>query len=336
MNLLLIPKVSVVMPTYNHEKFIKNALESVLRQKTTFDFNVIIADDCSSDATEQIIADILTSHSQKDKVIYLRNSKNKGVTQSWRSVHDSLKSQYFAFCEGDDYWTDDFKLQKQVDFLDANPSFSICFHNAKVSYIDIPQPDYILNETIAKDIFTTDDLIGRKEIWFMATASLMFRTESVRDIPDWLMKSKSVDIPLIILASLKGKIKYLPDIMAVYQKHYGGMSLTDHKDDASFLKNRIYMYRMINYETRFRYYLKLRQNIASYYYLLLSSRQIKDEPFQRFRIGLHYLLLSLPDTTHFKTVLRDHITPYRILKFSRFIKQKIGLIPVESNSIAEG
>src|SRR6218665_716250 len=93
------PKVSVVILTYNHEKFIRTALESVLRQKTSFDFDVIIADDCSTDTTEQIINEILAAHPQKDKVIYRRNPTNIGVMQSWKNVNDALKSEYFAFCE---------------------------------------------------------------------------------------------------------------------------------------------------------------------------------------------------------------------------------------------
>ncbi|WP_435353964.1 glycosyltransferase family 2 protein [Emticicia sp. SJ17W-69] len=321
-------KVSVLILTYNHEKFIKKAIESVLNQKTDFEFELIIADDNSTDTTQNIIIETLASIATTSKVRYIRNAENLGVMRSWRNIHNMICGQYFAICEGDDYWIDELKLQKQVDFLDTNQSFSICFHNVKVDFIDIPQANYLLNDGLVKDVFTLDDLIGNKEIWFMATASLMIRTNSLKSIPDWVIKSKSGDIPLIILASLHGKIKYLPNVMAVYQKHSAGMSMTDHKDDTVFLKNRIFMYRMINKETRYRYNRKLRENIASYYYLMLSAKQLRNSYFKKLIISFYYIFLTFPNTPQLKSVLKDHIIPLWAIKLSRILKRKLGLIPL--------
>lgn len=234
-------KVSIIILTYNHENYIKKAIESVLAQKTNFVFELIIADDFSSDSTEDIIKQTLLNYSNYGNITYNRNNKNEGVMKSWIKAHNKIKGEYFAICEGDDYWTDEFKLQKQIDFLEHHKDFAICFHNVQVNYIDIPFPNFELNSNLKTDIFTIDDLIGETEIWFMATASLVIRMASIKTIPKWIIKSKSGDIPLIILASKNGKIKYLPDLMAVYQKHSKGMSMTDYKDDAIFLRNRIFM-----------------------------------------------------------------------------------------------
>jgi glycosyltransferase involved in cell wall biosynthesis len=314
-------KVSVIILTYNHEKFIKKAIETVLNQKTNFEFELIIADDNSTDATQDIILRTIAEYSQNSNIKYIRNTQNLGVMRSWINVHNILNGEYFAICEGDDYWTDELKLQKQIDFLDKNPIFSVCFHNVKVEFIDIPQTNYFLNDNISKDVFTIDDLIGEREIWFMATASLVFRTNSLKNVPDWVLKSKSGDIPIIILAALHGSIKYLPDVMAVYQRHTGGMSMTDHENDTTFLKNRIFMYRKINKETHFKFNKKLKQNIAGYYYLMLSAKQLQNHYFLKLFIAIYYIFLTFPATNHLNELLKEYIIPFWIIKLYRVFKR---------------
>lgn len=321
-------KVSVIILTYNHEKYIKKAIESVLMQKTTFDYEVIIADDFSTDRTKEIIQDILTkNHESKVSIRYIRNEKNLGVMASWINAYSQVNGKYIAICEGDDFWTIDSKLQKQFEVLDSHPQFSICFHNVNVEYVDINEKNYILNENIEKDIFTIDDLIGEEEIWFMATASLMIRHESLKSIPNWILKSKSGDIPIIMLAARNGHIKYLTDLMATYQKHSRGMSMTDHKNDAIFLKNRIYMYKMLNLETKFQYNYRFKQILSGYYYLMLDSKQLQNKYISQFIVALKYFYYSYPKIKNIKVVIKNYIIPPVILEFSRLIKRKTGIIP---------
>jgi glycosyltransferase involved in cell wall biosynthesis len=120
------------MITYNHENYISKAIESVLMQKTLFPIELIISDDCSSDNTHNIIKE----YTKKNPTIIRDNSprKNLGIMSNFIKTLKTCSGKYIALCEGDDYWTDPYKLQKQVDFLEANSEFSFCFH--KVNWIN--------------------------------------------------------------------------------------------------------------------------------------------------------------------------------------------------------
>ncbi|MDD4992430.1 MAG: glycosyltransferase [Paludibacter sp.] len=124
------PMVSVFMMVYNHEKFIEQAIEGVLMQKTNFDFVIVLGEDCSADNSREIILRYTSVHPEKFKL--LLNDSNLGAMANQLAILNACKGKYIAFCEGDDYWTDPYKLQKQVDFLEANEEYSICFHRYKI------------------------------------------------------------------------------------------------------------------------------------------------------------------------------------------------------------
>ena len=117
--------VSVVMITYNHEKFIKEALESIFSQKTNFHYELIISNDCSTDNTDEVIKKIIDKNENGSLINYTNHHKNKGMIPNFLWSIQQAKGKYIALCEGDDYWVDPYKLQKQVDFLEANPDYSI-------------------------------------------------------------------------------------------------------------------------------------------------------------------------------------------------------------------
>ena len=124
--------VSVLMITYNHSKYIKQAVESVLEQKTNFDFELIIANDCSPDNTDEIINDIIKNNPNGYKIKYYSHQKNIGMMSNFIFLTEQATGKYCALCEGDDFWTDNYKLEKQVSFLDSNLDYSICFHNVQI------------------------------------------------------------------------------------------------------------------------------------------------------------------------------------------------------------
>ena len=126
--------VSAVMITYGHEKYISEAIYGVLMQKCNFDVELIIANDCSPDTTEDIVNEIISSHKNCSWIKYTRHLINKGAVGNFIWSLKQAKGKYLAICEGDDYWTDPYKLQKQVDFLEKNNDFSICFTDYKVLY----------------------------------------------------------------------------------------------------------------------------------------------------------------------------------------------------------
>ena len=122
--------VSVVMPTYNHEKYIARAIESILSQKTDFEYELVIGDDASSDRTQEIIWHYASQYPDKIKVICRK--KNLGALKNSIGIIRKCQGKYLATCEGDDYWIDNEKLQKQVDFMEANPEYSMCYTAVKL------------------------------------------------------------------------------------------------------------------------------------------------------------------------------------------------------------
>ncbi|MFT4222179.1 MAG: glycosyltransferase [Dysgonomonas sp.] len=209
--------VSVSMITYNHEKFIAEAIEGVVMQKTNFPFELVIGEDCSTDNTRAIC---LEYQKKYPDIIRLRlPEKNQGMMLNWINNIESGQGKYIALCDGDDYWTDPYKLQKQVDFMEANPDFALCSHSAYT--LMCGQLDE--NIEMRQDVLTTEDIILKD--WGLLTASIFFRKEAHKT-PDWYYTVKNGDYALQLIVSLSGKIKFLPEYMAVYRQHLGGMSST--------------------------------------------------------------------------------------------------------------
>jgi glycosyltransferase involved in cell wall biosynthesis len=208
------PLLSVCLITYNHSKFIKEAIDSVLNQITIFKFELIIADDFSTDGTRDILIDYQKKYPNKIELIL--QEKNVGPAQNFIDLISNKKGKYIAYFEGDDYWTNNFKLQKQVDFLEANLDYSICFH--KVNILNENTNQFIESERKGieiKDTSNIDDLINGNYIY---TPSVVFRNNFY--LPSWYKEVKLGDWCLYILLTSKGeKIKYLNETMAVYRIH---------------------------------------------------------------------------------------------------------------------
>jgi len=163
-------KVSVAIITYNHERFIAQAIESVLRQRVNFPYEIVIADDHSTDGTAAIIADLY--HRYPDKIVPFLRDRNLGAVPNFRQTIAACGGQYVALLEGDDYWTDDNKLQRQVDFLDANPDYAISCHRVKVldelgtwrdaQYPPRPAGTYSLEDLLAANFIMTCSAVYRR------------------------------------------------------------------------------------------------------------------------------------------------------------------------------
>ncbi|GAB4036650.1 glycosyltransferase family 2 protein [Spirosoma jeollabukense] len=305
-------KVSVLIITYNQKKFIRKAIDSALEQKTTFPIEILVGDDFSSDGTREIIQEYEKKYpGLVIGVLHPRNlGKNGGI--NFLDTLKLAKGEYYALMDGDDYWTDPLKLQKQADFLDAHPDYSTVFNNALITYED-GAPSHLLNGPDMKPFYTVDDLIGESEIWFMATSSTMYRN-NIKEYPSWFRESSSGDIPRLILKAKLGKIGYIPDVMSVYRKNRAGASFHDNERDETFLRNRIQMYRDINRELDYRYDSILRRNIARYYRMMLDAKQYEGSYFRRARLALKYIYLGKPDWEKTKDVIRDYIVPEPISK----------------------
>lgn len=212
--------VSVAMITYNHEKYIKQAVESVLMQDCNFEIELIIADDESHDKTGDIITNIITSHPKSNIIRYTKHKKNKGVQANFAWSIMQGKGKYVAICEGDDYWTDPLKLQKQVDFLETNPDYVMACNAS--SEVDESGKEFKIAQ-IDKD--TVDLAMVLREGWFIRTASIIFRKEAINDgFPDFFYNAYSTDYILQVMILKEGKCWYFPEVMSAYRYHSGGIS----------------------------------------------------------------------------------------------------------------
>jgi len=201
------------MITYNHESFIRQAIESVMMQKTDFDFELVIGEDCSTDATRIIVSEI---HQEFPKRIrLLLPEQNVGMMQNARSSYASCIGHYVAFLEGDDYWTDSNKLQRQVNWMDAHPDCPLCFHPA--SYVDeIGRPIRKQYPEEPKRFYTLDDMMVQN---WAQIGSVMLRRELMPEIPPWFSELLLGDWPLFILMARFGDLCCLPETMLAYRIH---------------------------------------------------------------------------------------------------------------------
>lgn len=197
-------------------------MQSVVDQKTNFNLEVVIGEDCSTDGTRAIVEEFERNYPSIIKPIY--HEKNVGaIRNAYEFCYPRLKGKYVACLEGDDYWTDPDKLQKQVEFLEVNSDFVICFHKALIEKDGVLTDDYITNPP--SDVTAHQDLLKGN---YMHTASVVFKNR-LRKLPQWFTTALPTDHALYILLTANGhKVKMLNDTMSVYRVHAGGMwSLTD-------------------------------------------------------------------------------------------------------------
>lgn len=212
-------KLSICCITYNHEKFIAETIEGIIKQQCNFPYELVIGDDCSTDATKKICIEYQRKF--PDKIKLLLHSKNLGGEgkKNFLAVFKECKGKYIAICEGDDYWTDSNKLQTQVDFLEANPEYAICFHRVYELTGDKLELE-TLNTSTEEKTFTIDDLARGN---FIHTPSVVFRNGLFKEFPEWFQSSPVGDYVLHMLNARHGLIKYFPEPMAVYRRHNGSI-----------------------------------------------------------------------------------------------------------------
>jgi glycosyltransferase involved in cell wall biosynthesis len=216
------PMVDVLMMAYNHEKFIAQAIEGVLMQKTNFPFRLIIGEDLSTDATRKICQNYANSYPE---IIHLvTRTENIGPYKNFVEIYNLCEAPYIALCEGDDYWTSNEKLQKQVEFLEANDKCIITFHAVEELKQDGSK---VISNQNQKTISNIYDLING---WFMNTASYMFKNTKRIQFPNWFYNVKATDLCFhILIAEDGGDIHFIDEVMAVYRRHEGG--ITNEKSD---------------------------------------------------------------------------------------------------------
>ncbi|HXB71939.1 MAG TPA: glycosyltransferase [Candidatus Acidoferrales bacterium] len=204
------------MVTYNHEKFINSAIESVISQRVGFRYELVIGEDCSTDRTREIVK---SYEARNQHLIRTQlHSQNQGAQECFLQALWACRGRYVAILEGDDYWTSPHKLQTQVDILERHPEFSICCHRAKVIYENGNQEPWEY-PMLDRTVLTLEDLLREN---FIPTCSTMFRLGLLIDIPEWYRKVIVADWALHLLLAQYGDIALIPETMSVYRVHGGG------------------------------------------------------------------------------------------------------------------
>ena len=208
-------KVSVCCPVYNHKDYIENCLKGILMQQTSFEFEVIVHDDVSTDGTSEI----LDGYHKKypDKIRIVRPQANRYSKGDRALVTTYLlplaRGEYIALCEGDDYWIDPFKLQKQIDILDGNYNCSVCIHASRVVEKG--------KRTKVYRVYRSDSIVPFESIirWrhnMCQTATIVYRKEYLSEYPQFCLNCHVGDYPLMLWLALRGEVYYMSDIMSVY------------------------------------------------------------------------------------------------------------------------
>jgi glycosyltransferase involved in cell wall biosynthesis len=300
------PLVSVCLITYKHENYIRQAIESVLVQKVNFPFELIIADDCSPDQTREIIVEYKNQHPELIRLIFQK--KNVGPGINFVNLINSAQGKYIAYLEGDDFWTDPLKLQKQFDFLEKNEEYSLCYHQIKWIY-NFPEPigknEHLKISNIDdNETSTIEDLI--KIGWYIRTASMFFRNFK---LPEGFEDLYIGDFPLHVLLADRGKIGFIKECMAVYLVHQNGLSaniLNNQKFEVvnKNFNDKIKMYEFLDFETKYKYTYLFRINIF-------------DTVFN------HLKYLAIERKSIFWKTLINYIKKFSLIFFTKYLAIKI-------------
>lgn len=207
------PMVSVLMITYNHDLYIAQAIEGVLMQKVDFEMELVIGEDCSTDSTRAICSDYASKY--PGRIRLLTSDRNHGMMPNFLRTLDSCSGKYIAMCEGDDYWIDPLKLQKQVHFLEANTDFGLVHTSARI----FNQKNHKYLRRVAGDPNNSyEDVLIKNRI---ITATVCLRNKLLKKCSIELMEElrnwKMGDYPIWLWFSLNSKIKFLPEITTIYR-----------------------------------------------------------------------------------------------------------------------
>jgi glycosyltransferase involved in cell wall biosynthesis len=210
------PLVSICCITYNHESFIEDALEGFLIQETDFPFEILINDDASTDRTAVIIREYESAYPNIIKPIYQTENQYSKGNKPGLLNRERAKGKYIALCEGDDYWTASNKLMKQIDFLEMNPEYSICFHSVKIW-----KDSQLIDDYITREVPETSSIRELANGNYIHTPSVVYRNRLFEHTKN-MKKSPIGDYFLHMMNAKYGKIKKIHENMAVYRVHAGG------------------------------------------------------------------------------------------------------------------
>lgn len=228
-------KVSVFCLTYNHEQYLRRCLDGFVMQKTNFPFEVLVHDDASTDGTANIIREYAEKYPEIIKPTYqMENQYSKGVKIIHAHLLSKAQGMYFAWCEGDDYWTDENKLQKQIAFLDEHPEYSCCYHRVLRKNLADGSTSYVPNIAESRE-FGIEEIIRGGAVFQLS--SLVIRSNIYRERPASFAAKKFGDVTTFLYGAIRGKCFVLSDAMSVY--NHGTVGSYTNRMKAASVQSRI-------------------------------------------------------------------------------------------------
>ncbi|MDI2586532.1 glycosyltransferase family 2 protein [Psychrobacillus sp. NEAU-3TGS] len=227
--------MSINCTTYNHENYIADAIESFLSQKTNFNYEILIGEDCSTDNTKQIVEKYAKMYSEKIKLI--TSSHNVGARKNSLRLIENSKGKYIAECEGDDYWTDPYKLQRQVDYMENHPDCSLCFHSAEIIQAPDKSTGRMIRSYFEDTISPIGDIISGGG-GFCPTPSLLYPKRYMETPPSYYLKAPIGDYPMQMYLASQGYAYYMDRCMSAYRTGVKG-SWTNRMSFGSNIKGKI-------------------------------------------------------------------------------------------------
>lgn len=285
------PVISVCGMAYNHERYVRQALDGILMQKTEFPLEIIIHDDASTDHTTEIIREYEEKYPDIVKPIYQKeNQYSQGIRISRQWIFPKAQGKYIAWLEFDDFWTDPHKLQRQVSYMETHPECSGTFHAA----------NWLVDEKIIRndrhfdrecDVTPQQVILGGGE--YCASASLCYRAQYAFDWPHFREIANVGDYPLQILLALRGQFHYFPQIMSGYRFGHSG-SWTDsmrHNQVKRYaaLKASILWLKELNRETNGKYATEIYYKIGKELCVLYKNKQV---PFSELKECLNHMKMG--------------------------------------------
>lgn len=277
-------RVSIICTTYNHEKYIRKALEGFVMQKTDFAFEALVHDDASTDGTADIIREFEAKYPDIIKPIYqTENLYSQGKPIINAHILPKARGEYLAFCEGDDYWTDPLKLQKQYDFLSNNREYSICMHRAMIHNLNdgtkCKYPD------LEEDMDITPEMAILSSGGLCATNSVMLTKEAYTTRPSCFAVPKIGDYQMKVYACIHGKGKYFSEVMSVYNRMTESSWTTNIYNVAekrrAFLENMINMLENVDQYYNYKYRDAINEKIINLSFGILTIDGNRKEMHQK-------------------------------------------------------
>jgi glycosyltransferase involved in cell wall biosynthesis len=313
------PLVSIVCITYNHNSYIRQCIDGFLMQKTTFRFEIVINDDASTDNTDIIIQEYVEKYPNLIIPIFQKeNQYSQGINPGFEFVFPKCRGKYIAICEGDDYWMDPLKLQKQIDFLEKNEEYGLVYCDADKLYDKtkiIEKNSFKSKIGIIKNTF--DDFL--MNAWFLAPCTWVIRSKTLDNIKSQLNNKYIVgDLPLLLGISGISKIGYINESMAVYRVLSNSAShFKDHRKQSEFQIG-IFKIRM-DFAHKYNAQLYIINDIKNKFYpaiftyaCLYNIFELKNEA---------YIYLNKNKLLSKKRKIIFHVTKYKIIRSSLFMIQ---------------